>query len=274
MSAQPWHCDPVLLRRYDDGATDDVLSASIEAHLVRCSLCRARLAGVADPAELEAAWAGVREAIQRPALPPALRLLRRAGLGEVDAVLLSASQSLRGPWTLAMSSVLAFAVWSAVLGDRRTLAFYLLVAPLVPVLGVVTSFSSADPTAELAGATPYSKIRLTLLRTAAVTVTTVPLAVLLGALVPGIGWLSVAWLGPALGLTMSALVAMTWWSPETSGTVVSAAWAAVVVLTYSGRDISAAIQFPAQTGYLALAAVATAVLAARIRSAHTPGGYA
>ena len=265
---------PTSLPQYTSGRTNLALSASIEAHLVGCADCRLLLASGTDSAALALVWAGIQAAIQRPALPPVLRLLRRIGLNEQDGVLLSASQSLRGPWTLATSAILVFAVAASFPGQLIGQAFYLLVAPLVPVLGVVIAFAAGDTGAELTGATPYSKTRLALLRTAAVIVTTVPLVVALGAIVPGIGWLAIAWLGPALGLTLTALVALTWLRPAITGSVLSLSWLVVVGLAYGHHHLRAAVVGDVQLGYLALAVVTAGLLIARIRSAHTPGGYA
>ncbi len=214
-------------------------------------------------------WAGIREAIQSPPL----RLLRRVGLGAEDAALLGASQSLRGPWTLATVVVLCFAVAASWPGAVLGKALYLLVAPLVPVLGVVGAFAATDPLTELTNATPYSKMRLALLRTLAVVTATVPLVVVMGG-VAHVGWLSVAWLGPAFGLTLTALVALTWWPPWVTGTGASIVWAVVVAVAFERHDLTAAIQLQAQICYLIVAAVTAAGLTARIRAAHTPGGYA
>lgn len=273
MSQQQWHCEASLLRRYTSGQTDFALSSSIETHLLRCATCRSALSDLTDPVVLARAWDGIREVIQRPPLPLPLRLLRRCGLSQEDAVLLSASQSLRGSWVLATIALLIFTVLASFPGDPAGKAFYLLVAPLVPVLGVVAAFASTDPTLELTNATPYSKTRLALLRTVAVTTTTVPLVVAMGAIIPGMGWLSVAWIGPALGLTLAALVALTWWTPEVTGATVSIAWAVVVALAYAHDNVAAAVQLQAQIGYLGLAALTAAILAAHVRSARTPGGY-
>lgn len=269
-----WHCDVELLRRYTAGRADPVLSASVEAHLVRCAGCRAELARLADRSAFEPVWAGVRTAIARLVPPLPLRLLRRLGLPEPDAVLLAAARSLRGPWLLATVTVLVFAVAAAWTGGRTGLAAYLLVAPLVPVLGVVAAFSTDPALAELTTATPYSKVRLALLRTAAVTVTTVPLVAAVGGALPGVGWLAFAWLGPALGLTVAALVALTWLSPTVTGSGLATCWALAVGAGYSRRDLDVLVGPDAQVGYLVLTVLAAAVLAARLRSARTPGGYA
>ncbi|MFB7577322.1 hypothetical protein [Streptomyces sp. NPDC056165] len=273
MSTQPWHCDAALLRRYASGETDIALSASVEAHLIGCAICRTAVSSLADPDTLTQAWEGVRDAIQRPPLPLLLRLLSRAGLNEEDAALLSASQPLHGPWALATTGVLAFAAAASFPGAALGQALYLLVAPLVPVLGVVAAFAATDPMTELTNATPYSKTRLALLRTLAVVTTTVPLVAVMGA-VAGIGLLSIAWLGPAFGLTLAALVALTWWSPMVTSTTVSVVWAVVVSIAYARHDVVAAVQLDAQICYLLVAGLTAAGLAARIRAAHTPGGYA
>jgi hypothetical protein len=269
-----WHCDTELVRQYTSGATNLALSASIEAHLVGCAGCRSLLVNGTDSAELAVVWTGVRATIGRPSLPPVLRLLRRIGLSERDGVLLSASQSLRGSWTLATSAILVFAVAASFPGQLIGQALYLLIAPLIPVLGVVAAFAVGDTAGELTGPTPYSKTRLALLRTAAVVVTTVPLVTALGAIVPGIGWLAIAWLGPALGLTLTALVALTWLRPAITGSVLSLSWLFIVGFAYGHHHLRAAVLGNAQLGYLALAVMTAALLIVRIRSAHTPGGYA
>src|ERR1700733_9763438 len=105
-----WHCDADLVRQYTSARTNLAVSASIEAHLVGCADCRSLLVNGTDSAELAVVWTVIRAPIRRPTRPPVLRLLGRFGLSEQDGVLLSASQSLRGPWTLATSAILVFAV--------------------------------------------------------------------------------------------------------------------------------------------------------------------
>lgn len=270
MSTQAWHCDARLVRRYVDDDLDIALAASVEAHLVGCAACRTLVADATDPAWLAPAWEAIRDTIERPA--PGI--LRRLGVSERDAVLLRAAQLLRGPWTFATAAILVFAVVASWPGNVFGQATYLLVAPLVPVLGVAGAFAATDPINAITHPTPYSKTRLTLLRAVVVVVTTVPLVVLLGALLPGIGVLAVAWLGPALGLTLSALVGLTWWSPAVTTTGLSIVWATVVGVAYQRHELTAAIERDAQIGYLVVAAITAAALVARIRSAHTPGGYA
>ncbi|MER7008573.1 zf-HC2 domain-containing protein [Dactylosporangium sp. NPDC000555] len=274
MNRKPWHYDRDLLRRYLDGDIDSVPSASIEAHLMACPACRATLAELSDPATLRRAWDAVQAEIQRPVLSPPLRALRRLGLTERDAVLLNASQSLRGPWVLASAAVFVFVVAAGWSSSELSTACYLLGAPLVPLLGVVGAFATADSLAGLTNTTPYSKVRLSLLRTAAVMVTTVPFVVAFGAIVTGVGWLSVAWLGPGLGLTLAALVLLTWWPPKVVGALLSAVWIVVVAVAHGRHDVVLTVGPRAQVAYVALTCVTAVALAIRIRLARTPGGYA
>jgi hypothetical protein len=170
--------------------------------------------------------------------------------------------------------VLVFAAMASFPGNTTGDAFYLLIAPLIPVLGVVGAFASDASMIEFTNATPYSKTRLALLRTAAVTVTTVPLVAAMGAILPGIGWIAVAWLGPALGLTLAALVALTWWSSTVTGTAAVLVWTVVVGAAYARHDIAGAVSLEAQTVYLVVACLTAAGLVIRSRFARTPGGYA
>lgn len=268
-----WHADAALLRSYAAGDPDVAAAASVEAHLLECGECRARLAGVRgpDPA-LERAWTGVMAGIGVPPPSPPVRLLRRLGASAADAVLLRAARSLDGAWTLATIVVIAFAALAALDGGERGTALYLLLAPLVPVAGVVVAFASTDPLDELTTATPYSAARLALLRTLAVSVTSVPLVVAVGAVVPAIGWLAVAWLVPAIALTLLTLAAMTWVRPVPAGAAVAVLWLMVVAAAFAGGDPATAVAGGPQLVHLAVALAAAAILVVRLTTAHAPGG--
>jgi hypothetical protein len=129
-----WHASDDMLRRYARGETGMALTASVEAHLLRCGVCRGRLAPAVD-APLEAAWTGVLDAIQAPPAPHLVRVLRRLGLRDADGVLLAAARAVSGAWTLATLAVVVFAALATFADAGRGLALYLLVAPLVPVVG-------------------------------------------------------------------------------------------------------------------------------------------
>lgn len=275
MSRNEWHVDDETLRDYARGRVAFGTAASVEAHLVRCGACRRRFPAEQAEPMLEASWTKVQHTIQTPPEPSVIRLLRRLGLSEADGVLLSAARSLNGGWTLATLAVVVCAALAAAFGDAGANAPYLLVSPLVPVAGVVVAFASVDPLDELTAATPYPKARLALLRTFAVVVTSVPLAIGVGLAIPGIAWLAFAWLLPALVLTLVTLIAMTWWAPEPAGAVSAVIWLGVIAVAYADdRDVAAAFGPTSQVVYLALAIVAACALAFQLRTARTPGGHA
>jgi len=274
MTTDRWHASDEMLRSYARGEGAVSTTASIEAHLMRCAHCRDRIAAeVCDPL-LGVAWARVADGVQASPEPVVVRVLRRLGLSETDAVLLSAARSVRGAWTLATIAVVVFATLAAIPGVTQGQALYLLVAPLVPVIGVVAAFGSADPLAVLTCTTPYLKARLALLRAAAVLITSAPLSVAVGLVVPGTALLAFAWLLPAIALTLLTLVAMTWFEPEPAGVALGAVWFAVIAAAYATDDVVAAVGAQLQLLYLVVALCAAAGLALRIRGAHTPGGYA
>lgn len=273
MNSVGWHASDEVLRQYAQGEGGIAVTSSVEAHLLRCPVCRDRIATeVSEP--LDAVWTRIADQVQTPRRPVAVRFLRRSGLRETDAVLLSAARSLGGAWTLATVAVVVFAALAAMPGSAQGRALYLLVSPLVPVLGVVVAFASVDPLAELTAATPYPKARLGLLRTAAVAITSVPLSIAIGLAVPNIEWLAFAWLLPAIALTLVALVAMTWWAAEPVGIAVSGAWAAVIAAAYERHELVGVVGIQSQLVYLVLAALAAGVLTLRLAAARTPGGYA
>ena len=273
MSAETWHASEEMLRSYARGETGVAVMASVEAHLMRCPACRERLAPEVE-APLEAAWTRVADRIQAPRLPFVVRLMRACGLSESDGVLLAAARSLDGAWLLATLAVVVFAAVAAIPSETQGQALYLLVAPLVPVAGVVAAFAAGDPLIELTSTTPYAKARLALLRTVAVVITSVPLSIAIGLAIPGIAWLAFAWLLPALALTLLTLVGMTWWKPEPVGVAVALVWVAVIATARASEDVAGAVGIEQQVVYLVVAALAAIALALRLGAAHTPGGYA
>lgn len=273
MSTGTWHATDETLHGYARGEAGIAVMASVEAHLLHCADCRQRIAAV-NGEPLEAAWTGVLDRIHEPRPPLVVRVLRRCGLSEADGVLLTAARSLTGAWLLATLAVVIFAAVASIPSDRAGKALYLLVAPVVPVAGIVAAFASTDALAALVGTTPYSKARLALLRTLAVVVTSVPLVIVVGLAIPGIAPLAFAWLLPALALTLVALVGLTWWRAEPVGLGVALAWVLVLSVARDGRDLASAVSPPLQLVYLAVAVVAALSLAWRIGAAHTPGGSA
>jgi hypothetical protein len=61
-----WHVDEADLATYLAGTSSQVVSASIEAHLMHCPACRARLAHQTGQEDRRRAWNRLAEAIDRP----------------------------------------------------------------------------------------------------------------------------------------------------------------------------------------------------------------
>ena len=116
-------------------------------------------------------------------------------------------------------------------------------------------------------AAPYSLLRLVLLRTATVVVTSVPLAVLTGLVLPTSTWTAVAWLLPAAGFTAAVLTADRWVEAEHAAVVIALAWVAAVALAARGGDPLQVIAPAAMFGYAALLVAAGLVLLRRLLSA-------
>lgn len=211
------HMSAGLLARYaagDELPADELWAA--EAHLEGCALCRLRLADAAPPqvvALTEAVWAGL-ELTGRPAPP------RRRWVGWAAPSLL--------PW-LGMT---AFALAVALLADMVTPAgaapmAVLLVAPIVPALGVACAWSrGVDPAHELVASTARAGLELVLRRTLAVLVVVLP-PLLVG------GWLTGAsparWLLPCLAVTSVALALGGVLGVRRGAVAAAALWAALVI---------------------------------------------
>ncbi len=266
-STRTWHADHELLTAYVAGDVDAISAASVEQHLARCADCRTAIAALVEVRPLELAWAGVRDAVETPDQPLLIRLARRCGLSEPTSVLLAATASLRTSWLVSAFVALAFATAATALTSGMLLAPFLLVAPLVPVIGVAAAYGSQDdPLEALVVTAPYGRTRLILTRTLAVLATVLPFTALLGLMLPGPLWLAGAWLGPALALLPIMLAVSSFAGPRTGAAVVAVGWSAVVVFSIRGLPATWPVEASQQLVYLALALVACAVLVVRTRT--------
>jgi hypothetical protein len=264
MSTSTWHAPAELLATYSAGGLDAVLSASLERHLDVCSECRARMRGHADVSLLDAGWSQVRSRLDEPATVGPLRMARRLGLPDSTAVLLSAAASLRTAWLTGSLVALGFALVATLLGDGGTIWPFLLVAPLVPVLGVAAAYGGPeDPFEALAVTTPYGRGRLVLVRTAAVVVSTLPPAALLGLFVQGPPWVAAAWLGPALAMVPIQLALSAYVGPWPAAAMLTLLWTGIVLMSIRRLPATWPLETTQQLAYLVLATAAVVVLLVR-----------
>jgi hypothetical protein len=266
MTAMKWHADDALLAAYTDGSLDAIAGASVEQHLAHCSDCRTAIRSHTDLPGLDLAWDQVRRRVEQPLLPGPVRLAQRLGLGEPTSILLAATASMRTAWLVSALVALGFATVAAALAGGLMLAPFLLVAPLIPVLGVATTFGPhEDPLEALIVTSPYGRVRLILVRTLAVLVTTLPAAVLLGLGLPGPLWVAGAWLGPALTLIPILLALSSYVGPNVAAALVSIGWSGVVLLSVRTLGPTWPVEAPVQLTCLALALAACLVLGVRGR---------
>lgn len=259
-----WHVHDDLLAAYVDGRLDAVVGASVEQHLTRCTGCRASTTPLVDPQLLARGWDAIRDTVQSPVLPLPVRLARRCGLPEPTAVLLAAATSLRTAWVVGSFLALSFATLAVMLAGDQLLAPFLLVAPLVPVIGVAAAYGpQQDPLETLVVTAPYGRTRLILVRTLAVLATVLPFTVLLGLVLPGPAWLAAAWLGPAVALVPTLLALSSFVGPRSGAAVITLGWSAVVVFSLRGLPATWPVEATQQLAYLALAVVSLIVLAGR-----------
>lgn len=264
MTTHAWHADTELLEEYVAGSLDAISGASVEQHLVGCAECRAGITALVPAPPLDRAWSVVRDGVQSPPLPLVARLARRAGVSEPTAVLLAATASLRVAWLVSSFVAIAFATVAVLLGGDGMLAPFLLVAPLVPVVGVAASYGRRqDPLETLVLTAPYGRTRLILVRALAVLVCVLPFTTALGLLLPGPLWLAGAWLGPALALIPVLLALAAFLGPRLAIGVVTIAWCGVVLLSVRTLPPTWPVEAAQQLVYAAAAAVACLVLAAR-----------
>jgi hypothetical protein len=147
-------------------------------------------------------------------------------------------QSFTASWIAAIAAVVGLTALAAMAQPERMLVTYLLFAPLIPMAGVAAAYGEeVDPTFELTVASPYSQLRLLLLRTAAVLVAAVPATILAGlAISPW--WVSLAWLGPGIAFVALVLAAATYVPPKYAAGGIATAWlAATMVAALSGHEL-------------------------------------
>ncbi len=109
-----------------------------------------------------------------------------------------------------------------------------------------------------------------MVRTAGVLATSVPLAVLVGLLMPGPAWLGVAWLTPAAAAVCLTLAIGPWLGHTATAAVVAAIWSVTVAGAARMDDMLALVEPAMQILFLALALLGATVVALRYRTLSTP----
>ncbi|WNO76628.1 zf-HC2 domain-containing protein [Streptomyces sp. AM8-1-1] len=220
------HASKRIIDRYARGDTDiaaDELWA-LEAHLEACGLCRDRLSsavtaeGPAVAALVDTVWSGL-----EPHLAAAAPQQRRR-----PAWLSRWVTPAMMPWLAMAVSVTLIALLLDVAGSGPgDVSFVLLLAPVLPVLGVAASWSHGlDPAYELTASVPRAGLYLVLRRTASVLAVVVPALWVSGWFT---GVTAAQWLLPCLAFTSATLALGGIVGVTRAAVALVGAWAAVIV---------------------------------------------
>jgi hypothetical protein len=254
-----WHVDDAALARWVEGTDGSVAGASVEQHLLACAECRARV--TPDPV-VDDVWSRVRDVVEVPRATVLERLLRRLGLPEADARIVAVSPAFRGAWLVGLSALVVFVTVAGSWGSGRGQLAFLAVAPLVPALAVALGYDpELDEALETECATPYSRLRLVLLRSAALLVVALPGLTLVSTLLPGT--IAFWWLVPATACTAVVLALSTWAAPLTAVGAVGTVWLVVVSSIARHGAATDALQEDYLASYAAVAAVAALLFVVR-----------
>lgn len=255
-----WHVEPEMLETYAHSVIDDAHAYSIEAHLVTCSECRARVSDLGDPEQLEILWAEINEAVTGPRTGIIERILLRFGVKDHVARLLAATPSLSVSWLGGLVLALSFAVTAAHMSSRGFLMFVVL-APLLPLAGIAVAYGPrVDPTYEIGLAAPISSFHLLLIRASAVLTTSGGLALVAALALPQRDWAMVAWLIPSLGLVLASLALSSVISPLRAAAGLAFIWVSgsALALYYAANTAATAEDLFGGTVQLVMVLVAFA----------------
>ncbi len=186
-------------------------------------------------ARVDGNWRAICVELDAPAASRCERLLGRVGVSTATARIIAATPALRRSWFVAVAVVGVVGLTAQGSADaavtRNNLFAFLLLAPLAGLFGVAMAYGpDADPSHEIALATPRRGLRLLLLR--ACTVQAASTAILgLVSLRSGAGWMGFAWILPSAGLTALASSLMTVLSPRRAAAVAGGGWLTLGLLS-------------------------------------------
>ena len=264
-----WHAPPDVLRRFaqEPESLDDVTAASVEQHLVACEQCRGAVASATPAWQVEASWVAVADHIDRPRTTLTEQLLARIGMPSDLARVVGATPGLRLAWLGAIAFLAIAAVQVA--RQRETEAFFLAVAPLLPLGSVLVAFLPAEePGGEVASATPLYGAGVVIRRAFAALVPTFLILAATSLALPDLAD-GARWLLPGLALTLGSLVLATWIRPVLGVVILATTWVGILVAVrvLDGRriplDSTVVFELRGQLVAFAVAVLAAALLYAR-----------
>lgn len=269
-----WHADVAALRDYAAGRSPLPVTASIEAHLVRCDECRATLRADADRGRHATVWARVVDDVLAGPESRAHRLALRAGMSERDAMIAASAPRVRGSWLLGVLLCVLLGVVAVQASSMWGTFVFLAVAPLVPVGAVAFAYGQdADPIWETTLATPSEPLRLVIVRAVTVLAVSLPLLLLVAPLLPWPPWTAAAWLLPALAGAALTLALSTWLPVSDAALGITTLWVSITSFAAGPgfHDVLLVLSTPMLSVYLVVAAVAAVVFWLRLDRLATLG---
>lgn len=217
-----------------------------------------------DQARLDANWRAITIELDAPQPAWAERLLRTIGLPSHVTRLVVATPALRRAWYLALMGVVLVGLAATdAAAPRQSVLVLLMLAPLVPVLGVALAYGpNADPGYEMQLATPIRGLRLVAIRSVVVIAISAVVVTSLSLLNEVARPYAAAWLLPALAVTGGSLMLMTFVSPRRASVAAAGGWLAVVLVAeQAGGPLAAftAVGQLAAAGF-ACVSIATAIV--------------
>lgn len=267
-----WHVGESQLRRYVEGGLGDIEAWSVETHLTACASCASRVREALNDRQLACR---LRTGRQRVLSQARVEAEARARVGTRTSSpwshawrVLTATPASRLPWLTATIFVIASATALSVFvgGPAQSRPILLLVAPVLPLAGVALSYGPGmDPAYELTASTPYSGLRLLLLRTLAVLAVSIPLLVVASVVVPTSQFSAVAWVLPALALVLATLAIGSWAGHHVGAALIGTGWVLAVAVPRSvfAGGFSYLFIAPAQWVWAAVAVIALGLVFAR-----------
>lgn len=229
-----WHVPDAVLRAYAEDRARDADAWSVEAHLGQCPRCRRALAGAVEGTGVGEILADVRGRLLDDLPPqshtPRPTAARRAWL------LSTGGGGPRAAWLMAVLATVAAAVVLGGAGEHGSGfaagwaspgGLLLVVAPLLPLIGVALSYGAFDPARELVASTATAGLGLVLWRTLAVLAVSLP-AVLAAGIAAG-RTAPAVWLLPSLALTTLTLVLGSFVDLSRAAVGVGVGWLVAVV---------------------------------------------
>jgi signal transduction histidine kinase len=195
--------------------------------------------------------------------PTVDRALIKVGIPEDAARIIGATPSVRLAWLASAGGVALFALWGPH-GDQRVLNVVLLLAPVLPLVGVAAAYGPwADPMFDVTQASPSSGLRVLLLRAIAVLLAA---GVIVGAAslaLPDASALAITWVLPALALCSSSLMLATFIPLARAAWLVGVGWVALVIAAQVSSLDADVVRGRVQLAFFAITVASSIVVARR-----------